>query len=133
MTLIGIIDFYRKIKCKFSLKKISNKPIQNVKNENNKYVLHGACLFLTDRFFHYYDGFFPRTFLYFEEFILKLMLNKVNGEMIYIEDTYIIHKEDRSSQEAFGNNELIKRKYEMISILWFLLLCFVSYDRINKF
>ena len=74
-------------------------------------VLHGCALFFTPDFFRYYNGFYKRTFLYREEPILYLMCEIKGLKQIYVDSTSIIHLEDKSSEESFGNKAEIKRKY----------------------
>lgn len=132
--ILNFLNLYTLVRGIYRFFNKKNNKVNTVNKEvnNRKYVLHGSCIFFTNQFFDYYNGFFNKTFLYFEEFILNLMLKKVNSKMVYIEDTYIIHKEDCSSEEAFSNEEFTKLKYEIVGVLWFLILYFIPYTKIKN-
>jgi len=91
-------------------------------------ILHGACMVLTPDYFKYFDCLYPKTFLYYEEDILKLLLNKIGLKMKYISKTKIYHKEDQSSGLAFQNDSKIINKY----ILESAKLCLELYDKSYK-
>lgn len=110
--------------------RIGEKGIELVDREN--LFLHGSCLFFTKEYFNYYNGFFPKTFLYFEEDILFLLTKKINKNLAYVSDTHILHKEDKSSELSFGNKEVVKNKYSDQSFKWYLLLYFLPYSIIKK-
>lgn len=74
-------------------------------------VLHGACMLLTKDYFKYYPYLFPKTFLYYEENILTLITSKVNLKKKFINNVWIYHKEDQSSEMSFNNSNSIKAKY----------------------
>jgi GT2 family glycosyltransferase len=101
--------------------------------DKKKLFLHGSCLFFANEYFRYYNGFFSKTFLYFEEDILFLLVKKINKNLAYISDTSILHKEDKSSELAFGNKETVKNKHSDQSFKWYLLLYFLPYSLIKKF
>ncbi len=87
-------------------------------------ALHGSALLLTPAFFRYYNGLYERTFLYNEEVILYFMCKKAALRQKYVSDTYVYHKEDRSSRLSFRNDQLIRSKYAMQSrkfVLWWIL------------
>jgi len=101
--------------------------------DKDKLFLHGSCLFFTNEYFKYYNGFFSKTFLYFEEDILYLLVKKINKNLAYISDTSILHKEDKSTELSFGNKEIVKKKYSDQSFKWYLLIYFLPYPLIKKF
>lgn len=87
-------------------------------------ALHGCALLLTPDFFKYYRGFYERTFLYNEEEILYFMCKKHDLEQIYVRDTYIYHKEDRSSELSFHNDNKVRSSYTLQSrkyVLWWII------------
>jgi GT2 family glycosyltransferase len=118
-------------KMRFKKKKLIQKNKFYTEN-SDKIVLHGSCLFFTDRFFEYYKGFFDKTFLYFEEDILYLLLKKSGNKFGYVKDTYIIHKEDRSSELAFNNKSEVVEKFTYNSCKWFLIIWILPYNFINR-
>ncbi len=87
-------------------------------------VLHGSALLFTPDFFQYYKGFYSRTFLYNEEAILYMMCKKHGLEQKYVEDAFIFHKEDQSSEMSFGNDNRIMTSYQLDSykyVVWWSL------------
>lgn len=78
-------------------------------------ILHGCCLLFTPPFFKYYDGFYPKTFLYAEEQILYLMCKYVGIYESYVPECSIYHKEDQSSEMSFQNDKHIDIKYNLQS------------------
>lgn len=74
-------------------------------------ILHGACILLTQNYFKVYPGIYPETFLYGEEIILNIFLNKANLKKQYLSDISVYHKEDQSSGISFSNNFKIMEKY----------------------
>lgn len=113
-----VYDFIKKLKPQ---RNYSKKRKYNYSEDSN-IVLHGSCLFFTNKYFNYYNGFFDRTFLYFEEDILYLLLKKVDNNFGYVRNTYIIHKEDKSSELAFNNEKKAIEKYSYESIKWLLII-----------
>lgn len=90
----------------------------------SEYALHGCAMLLTPAFFQYYDGLYQRTFLYCEEDILFLMCKMHNLEQRYVGDTYIFHKENKSSQMSFQDDQGVKTKYQLQSIkyvIWWMV------------
>lgn len=125
---------------KFRTEKVSNHKLtvhSKLKNILKKClyhdtILHGACLILTPDYFKYYSHLYPKTFLYYEENILKLLLNKVGLEMKYVNKTKIYHKEDQSSNLAFHNDSEIMNQYALDSAKLCLELYDKSYEEIIK-
>ena len=67
-------------------------------------VLHGCCLIFSKKFFEKFDGFDPRTFLYFEEEILYAHVMKAGLKSVYAPEIEIWHKEDGATDSIFENN-----------------------------
>lgn len=87
-------------------------------------VLHGSALLFTPDFFQYYKGFYSRTFLYNEEAILYMMCERHGLKQKYVEDAFIYHKEDQSSEMSFGNDRRIMTSYQFDSykyVVWWSL------------
>lgn len=110
----------------FSLNKGTSFDFYVDKSKGAK-MLHGCALLFTPSFFKYYQGFYPRTFLYHEEEILYLMCKFKGLEQRYVSETMIFHKEDRSSKQSFANDKMIKRKYQFQSYK-FVLFWLVKYE-----
>jgi GT2 family glycosyltransferase len=111
---------------------LTKKTKTKLVKKYDDFYLHGACLFFTEDYFKYYNGFFNKTFLYFEENILYLLIKKIDKNLKYIDSTSIIHKEDRSSELFFKNKDSVKRKYMRKSFIWFLILYLLPYFIIKK-
>lgn len=58
----------------------------------DRYVISGSGFLLTQDFFKYYKGLFPKTFLYFEEWGTILLLHKAGLITKIANCDYIIHK-----------------------------------------
>lgn len=63
-----------------------------------KYLCQTGCaIMLTPDYFAVYQGLYSYTFLYGEEHILLILLDRAGLGLEFVEDTYIIHKEGRST------------------------------------
>lgn len=101
----GFIKYYTTLKNTINRKqKKTNLKETKLPNKDGKYILHGSAIFLTEHYLKKMDGFYPETFLYYEENILGIIMDKLDLLMVYTEDTEIYHKEDQSSALSFGNN-----------------------------
>lgn len=95
-----------------------------LKSDSSAMALHGCALLLTPDFFKYYRGFYERTFLYSEEEILYFMCKKYDLEQRYVRDTYIYHKEDKSSELSFHNDNKVSSSYALQSrkyVIWWIV------------
>lgn len=70
----------------------------------NKEMLHGAALFFTENYLRNYQGFYPETFLYYEEEFLALICRKLGFKQLYTDALSIYHKEDASSDLLMDYN-----------------------------
>lgn len=112
-----------------------NEP--EIKTDSKDFILHGSAIFLTENYIKNVKGFYPDTFLYFEEYILDIIMKKMKLEMIYISDTYIYHKEDQSSAQSFNNDIKIYSRYSLQSLFIALKVKFTPLkniiDQINNY
>ncbi|MBP3239561.1 MAG: glycosyltransferase family 2 protein [Butyrivibrio sp.] len=60
--------------------------------QRDRYVVSGSGFLLTQDFFKFYNGLFPKTFLYFEEWGTILLLHKAGLITKIAECDYITHK-----------------------------------------
>ncbi|AZZ60656.1 glycosyltransferase family 2 protein [Oenococcus sp. UCMA 16435] len=67
---------------------------------DNIFFLHGSAILLTENYLKWSKGFYPKTFLYFEENILKIIFDKASLKMAFIPIAGVYHKEDQSSKLA---------------------------------
>ncbi|MDT2602294.1 glycosyltransferase family 2 protein [Enterococcus hulanensis] len=131
-------------KSKFLLKisrKLLAKKIEHLNDESETinslevskpYYLHGSAVFFTEHYLKKFDGFYPFTFLYFEEIILSLILKKSNLDFLYIPQLSIFHKEDQASILSFNNKEAKKLKFAQKSGFHAISVAFKSLNRIEK-
>ena len=92
-------------------------------------ILHGSALLLTPTFFKHYDGFYKRTFLYYEEPILYLMCKEKGLKQVYVPEATIKHLEDKSSELSFNNDLSVMSKYSFDSMKWLVYWAFRDYVR----
>lgn len=60
-------------------------------NDSFDYILHGSCLIFSKEYIDRFDGFYPKTFMYYEEEILAYRCLKSNIKMIYDPSISINH------------------------------------------
>lgn len=94
-NLWKLYQYYQKIKPKQKTCRYTNEI--DYLRDYTDYKLHGCCLFFSNKFFDYYDGFCEQTFLYFEEDILLLNLKKVGLHSLYTPKVIVYHAEDAST------------------------------------
>ncbi|HFI0323008.1 TPA: glycosyltransferase family 2 protein [Streptococcus suis] len=99
---------------------------------NGNYSLHGSAIFLTENYLNQMEGLFGGTFLYYEEVILSITFKKAGLRMLYYPEISIYHKEDQSSLQSFQNNDLIRRRFLVKSILSSFKVHFANKKTIGK-
>lgn len=72
------------------------------------YAINGAFFALGPRFFEYFKGLDPHTFLYGEELILGEMVYRAGLKTAYVPSAAVFHKEDRTSSVVWGSEDRIK-------------------------
>ena len=121
-----------------SFKKTKNTPNVSenktrLSNEGySNYILHGSVLYFTQNYLSILEGFYPETFLYYEENILGLLFKKIGLEMEYIDNLEILHKEDQSSSLSFNNESGVKYRFGRESVKIALKVLLLSLNRIKK-
>lgn len=106
-----------------TLKAIKNNfifPGLYFRKENR--VLHGSCLIFTPMFFRFLDGFDKRTFLFREEELLYLLLQKHHLKSVYNPKIKIIHLEDVATDSIIQTSEekkefIRKNQIESLKVL----------------
>lgn len=73
-------------------------------------ILHGACLIFSPLYIRRFDGLCEKTFLYWEEDILKLSADYYGFLMLYSSDLHILHKEDAATNMVSGSSAKKTRK-----------------------
>lgn len=117
--LFQLRTFFRKLK---KVIKSLHPPKQKrvYSNEVDVFALHGSCLFFTELFFKFYEGFDEGTFLYMEEYILAKMVENYDLKIVYNPKVKILHFEDGSSKISFNNKEYQKFRYSYESTIYML-------------
>lgn len=70
--------------------------------------LNGPCLIFSSIYIKQFDGFFDKTFMYYEEMILKYLCTKNGIEMLYSPDLRVEHKGQSSTKNEVKNE--VKRR-----------------------
>ncbi|OSP86280.1 hypothetical protein B9W73_11540 [Lactococcus lactis] len=114
MSLIPC-KIYQKLR---KIKRKNNVPIRN----NGDYSLRtldlfeeslmGAAIYFTEHYLERFIGFFPETFLYYEEDYLALICKRLEMEQLYVPGLKIQHKEESSSSFDlnFSHSKIVKEK-----------------------
>lgn len=101
-------------------------------------ILHGACLIFSPLYLKRFNGLCDKTFLYWEEDILKLNADYYGFLMLYSSDLHLFHKEDAATNIVPGSSaKKIRRKlkflidsskvYSNLKVRMFLKKRFVAY------
>lgn len=124
-ALINIRDVFRE--------KNKTENTELFLNAGNKpIILHGSVLFFTENYINQLNGFYPDTFLYYEEEILGIVCHKLKLDMCYDSSISIYHKEDQSSELSFQNLASVKKEYVRKSIRTALKVSLMSEKQIMK-
>lgn len=113
---------------------LSSNTIVNNKESKildpNQEMLHGSAILFTENYLNLYIGFYPETFLYYEEEFLALICRKLNFYQMYVPYLEIYHKEDSSSDLLYSNKlKSLKFKLKIIRkniSLYKKVFCFSS-------
>lgn len=89
---IDVIELVIKLRKLTSNNRI-DEITQNAMTEQKDVELQGSCYILSNEYVKEYKGLFEGTFLYFEESILKYIMERDNLCSIYTPDLKILHKE----------------------------------------
>ncbi len=101
--------------------------------EANRYILQGCAYFLTPDFFAHYRGIYPRTFLYWEEVDLMLMLKRAGLGTLCVETPAVTHLGEGSTKRAAKNVERFRLRQSNRSMISSLQLIFgMSEARIRR-
>lgn len=94
----------------------------------------GCDIFLTPDYFEIYQGLYPLTFLYGEEYILAIMLKKAGLEWKVVEEAHILHAESRSTPMNFREGTHKKKKMMLgtikhklfVSVIPLKVICYIT-------
>jgi GT2 family glycosyltransferase len=99
---------------------------------DDEYFLHGAAVYFTENYLKDLDGFYPETFLYYEENILGIIFEKFGLKMKYINELEMYHKEDQSMALSFDDVSSAKKKLLRKSILIAMKVRLASISKITR-
>jgi len=86
-----------------SMLKYQTKYPPKIERDETNVQLQGSCFILSKEYFKHYRGLFDKTFLYFEEEILRYLCERDNVKMVYTPDIVLLHKESISTKELLQN------------------------------
>lgn len=88
-------------------RKIKQEIINNDKDikKVSDYALNGACWIYSPDYINEFNGMYSKTYMYGEELIMFYICKELGLNYVYIEDTYIIHKEGSSTKKVFNSKE----------------------------
>lgn len=88
---------------KFLIANKNNQSSFDSKLQKTNVQLQGSCLIVSKTYFKYYDGLFDKTFLYFEEAILKYFCDTKKLVTLYIPELKLTHKHAVATNKSFTN------------------------------
>lgn len=109
---------------------LDNQDIE-VSSYDDSYVVSGSGFMLTKHFFDFYDGLFPKTFLYGEECGTIILMNKAGLNSRVVNTDVIIHKGGASTPGNIKKMTRERKKINLDSDIKLLMLLFTSYRRIQ--
>lgn len=112
LNKLHLLVFYNFLK-KLKKKNIKYIDTQKYINKHKNIKLHGCFLVFSRKYFEHKKGFNPETFLYMEEDILALELNKLKLESLYTPNIVVYHLEGATTNLINNSNrEKINFIYE---------------------
>lgn len=113
--------FIRKIKCKIKGNEYLSNANQKIEHDMIDVQLQGSCFILSKLYLNKYEGLYNKTFLYYEEDILKYIAERDNLMLVYTPDIILLHKESLSTNLENKDN----RAKNIFSIKHSLKSCFI--------
>ena len=80
-----------------------SKLLSKLKDNRKIKRVNGCAFLLTPAFFSKYDGLYPYTFLYCEEHILTMMIDKAGLSTGFADDACVFHNENQSARILFDD------------------------------
>lgn len=103
------VTIRKKIKDSIKKEKGSDYEINEAYNKLMWNIqLHGCCLVFSPNYIKKFNGLDSRTFLYMEEELLQIRINKAGLKMLYNPNLHIYHTEEVSSIKTAGSQ--VKRR-----------------------
>lgn len=125
-----------KMQCIFKKEK-KNINITKIENlgvgvQDSHYAITGSVFALTPSYFKYYNGLFPRTFLYVEELATLLLVHKAGLKTAIIDTDDVIHKGAASTSNELKSGTRMKKKMIAKSARKVMVLIVLPRFIINK-
>ena len=101
--------FFSKIKGAFQRNKSQKDNTKSIAScfekldTNDSYVLHGCFLIFSNDYISLFDGLYDKTFLYFEETLLRLRCKRAGLSMYYLSEISALHNESRTEKHLNVN------------------------------
>lgn len=108
------------------------KMIAGMKDNRKIKRVNGCAFLLTPAFFSRYDGLYPYTFLYSEEHILTIMIDKAGMNTGFADDACVFHNENQSARLLFYDYEGERGRHSRRS-LWHCLFVWMLPFRVLKY
>lgn len=120
-------------KCENNIKKLIGYKspaitFEKCESDRTNVQLQGSCLILSPEFFEYYNGLFDKTFLYFEEAILKYQCERKKLFCMYTPELTMVHKGGISVKIA----EINKKENRLFYLKHSLNSCKALYNMVLK-
>lgn len=112
------------------------KLIDSLKDNSKIKRINGCAFLLTPVFFSYYDGLYPYTFLYCEEHILTVMIDKVGLTTGFADNACVYHNENQSARILYDDYDEERSRQNRRSCWHWLLARVLPYHllwRITSF
>lgn len=97
-----------KSKTNITFKNIDLKS--KISSQSDDFFVHGAAFILTSNYFKVIPELYPKTFLYYEAQILKILSTKFHIKYYFNANVPMNHLEDQSSALSYGNKLTVKQK-----------------------
>lgn len=120
-----------KVKSKTNITFKSASLKSKVSYRDDDFFLHGAAFILTSSYFEVIPELYPKTFLYYEAQILKIISTKFHLKYYFNANVHMKHLEDQSSALSYGNKTRIKQKMVAKSQFKALILYFKLHNPQN--
>ena len=117
-NLLGYLLSY--VKCDTLIKKkkkyvfSSSDECKIVPLTHSSLVLQGSCLIFSEKYISVFDGLYDKTFMYYEEYILKYLCEKHKMKMVYSSMLEVTHIGKVSTRKSIGS-ELASRRFKYIN------------------
>lgn len=113
-----------KVKSKTNITFENIDVVSKVSSRESDFFLHGSAFVLTSKYFEVIPELYPKTFLYYEAQIVKILSKKFSIKHYFKADVTMKHLEDQSSALSYGNKTSVKQAMVAKSQLKALFLYF---------